>query len=235
MRGIWLCALALTVLAVVTAPLAVSRYTAQGAGTARARIAAFMPEFVQVAGHFGAGGYAIRCTATGWSGQLFPKFYVRNASEVAVNVKLEPYYVPEPCAVGDVKNGHQVGKYHGTGARALVPAAGFSGAGATGGTLIQLRNDTRYYATAGAIDTQPNRVTLTPTGTVQPTTGYGTLLPLEPNAGGILLATFFESYQTAAPGQPASHGNANTGTSRNMEMLWRTYRINYDLVVTQVD
>lgn len=40
-RGIWLCTLALTVLAVLTAPLAVSRYTAQGQGSARARIAAW--------------------------------------------------------------------------------------------------------------------------------------------------------------------------------------------------
>lgn len=44
LRGIWLCVLALTVTAVVTAPLALSRYTAQGLGSARARIASWDPQ-----------------------------------------------------------------------------------------------------------------------------------------------------------------------------------------------
>lgn len=44
-RVVWLCALALTLLTVVTAPFAVSRYVAQGQGTARARIAAWEVSF----------------------------------------------------------------------------------------------------------------------------------------------------------------------------------------------
>jgi len=45
MRGIWLCALALTVLTVVTTPLAVSKYVAQGKGQAKARVAAWEVEY----------------------------------------------------------------------------------------------------------------------------------------------------------------------------------------------
>jgi len=47
LRAVWLCVVALTVLTVLTAPLAVSKYTAQGHGTAKARVAAWDVTFAE--------------------------------------------------------------------------------------------------------------------------------------------------------------------------------------------
>jgi len=43
-NAVWLCAIALTVATVLTMPFAVSKYAAQGVGSAKARVAAFDPD-----------------------------------------------------------------------------------------------------------------------------------------------------------------------------------------------
>lgn len=103
LRGIWLCALALTVLAVVTAPLAVSRYTAQGAGTAKARVAAWEVVFAprwRVTNNGAAITYRDLSTtwggvspATGGRTAWWQEFSVRNNSEVMADFILWVGYV----------------------------------------------------------------------------------------------------------------------------------------------
>ena len=250
-----LLALILTVAAVLTAPLAMSKYVATGAGAAGARIAKFHNQFAQVAGHFGAAGYAINSGAANVSSgypttTVFPKYYYKNNGEVSVKVNLIPYYSATPyiknspyTGYNNRSHGYTTGAYHdGTAwARTVVPPAGFAGARGIDNstTRVQLpyqvwvSPDSSTYRAGGS---PPAAVANSVQNITQPTSGDLTANDWHVRPGdSVLLATYFQAYNSM-PGKITNQTSPNTGAvSRNMSGYWRTYRINYELRVTQVD
>lgn len=98
-RAVWLCALALMVLAVLTMPLAVSRYVATGTGSAKARIAAFD---VECPAHPSTGQKTLMFVSKHTAGTKKDAWYfgvkVKNTSEVTVRVQLKFYNVRQDDA-----------------------------------------------------------------------------------------------------------------------------------------
>ena len=220
-------AVAVTVLAVLTAAtaplsmLSTAKYSATATVSASARVAKFEPRFAQVTGYWGQAGYAVKNTAAGYpTTVLFPKYFIRNKSEVAVNLNIAPYYVPTPYGTPAEPNG----KYYNSGAaRSLMVSTG------TGGKLL---HDLRYDLTDGT------RANASPTGTALPANG----VLLEAWGGtntSVLFAPYFRPQVNAATKPANVIGTDTTGAftspSYDMSELWRTYKINYDLIVTQID
>lgn len=219
--------------AILTTPLAMSKYAATGVGRAQARLAAFEPLFAQVAGNTGAAGFTVRSTASGVKSTVnAPKFYVRNQSEVAVYARLIPCYVPNPYnTTGSqwLHNRNQAGEYYDSSSPAAgykeIPAGGVAGAG----------KQQLSYTVYSSDDNAANRAAFTsgalPGGT--DVTANGALLPPSQSGTGVLLSPFFNVYNSA----PTAISDQTTTGSQSVDMsgYWRDYRVVFLLRVTQAD
>ncbi|MCL2433493.1 MAG: hypothetical protein FWD16_03115 [Clostridia bacterium] len=232
---VWL----LVVVAVGTTPWAMAKYAATGMGGARARIAKYEPRFAQVAGYTGAAGLTVRTTshaggAIPVSTFAFPKQYVRNKSEVSVNVKPYLAYVPRPYNATNstqLHNLYYVGDYYdnaSTAAYVLIPAAGVEG-GATGRT--HLLNSTFFSA-----DTTANRALASAGTDISAATATAYFAPNQVAPAGSLFHTTVQATNGAAVNARGNvNGASSTATTYDMNGYWRTYRLTTVLQATQVD
>lgn len=251
-RYLFFTALALTLLVVATTPLVLTqaRYTAKGSGAAQGRVAKFEPRIAQVAGLSGASGFTVRVPVngsttspggTGFPGgkvmqnaTMFPKYYFRNRSEVAVRAKPVLAYVPNPY--GALNHSYKlhglyaVGEYYGSGtAPVIIPKEGIEG-GTTG--LKQL-----LYTTHATADSAANRAAQTNTGSwedLSASTHLGQLFGAGQVNTGSLFHHFVQAYPSGTlPGRAGV--TTPTKTTYDMKGYWRTYRLISIVNVTQVD
>ena len=237
----------LLVIAVLSTPMAASKYVATGLGSSKARIAGFRALYTQAAGYQGGAGYAVRSTAGSSSALInYPKYFFKSRSEVAVSGKVVPHYVAAPYGTpGATLHGlYKVGEYYGgtTNACFAIPPGGITGPNSTtqlGYEIWQAPDSApgtgNRAATAGSGMSGAIAHVLSGGGTTANVTSTGAILgPNETN--GVLVAAFIKPY-SSAPGTPADANTSTQSTALKYDMTgyWRTYRVVTFVRATQVD
>jgi len=145
LKIVWLCALALTVLTVVTTPFAMSKYMAQGQGAAKARIAAWAVVWDDVKNTHAFGGTYVN------PGSITLPYTVdiTNNSEVLIRGYFQPMMVgpgADPSADANRPTTYPLGAYSYTGARTPMRIS----TGTTAATRLELSSITMMQVGIGA-------------------------------------------------------------------------------------
>ena len=237
LRGIWLCALMLTVLTVLTTPFAVSKYTTRGTGAAKARIAAFDPvwEYEPTGSSLTAAQFGSGFVNPGANKQI--RWKITNKSEVMIYCEVFPKVTDAPSLKLDKDRttpAHPhasgvVGEYTSTGGR--VDFNTVAGAG------------TVTASTTGITTTALNSWTLTALAPKAPSAGSPPLQGLPPNATTAQQEFRFTFSGATLPNPLQLNFTMTTGTNPPNTFTrdavtnndFKAYRVNFDSDATQVD
>jgi len=228
LRAIWLCALALMVLAVLTTPLATSKYITWGEGQAKARIAAWEP----VWGH---GTDSLTSLSAGFvnpSGDKTVQMTMTNKSEVAIKCEYYKAWI-RGVPAGSGGSYSQVEAVEPV-SELNLPIGEFSHEGAD---ILFETGD------AGTVDTA--NVGSEITGDYGITVSPAERTVLAPNATGVQQTFTFQFTGLGAPGAQVNYiSDPTAGNLSNPPSTWtpyaitddfRAYRVNFECTVQQVD